>query len=58
MLAKNWGFKYLALSAYEDDYGARNLYSKAGFRVLSADPLWKSSWIGRKRCVTMVKELL
>ncbi|KAG7025054.1 hypothetical protein SDJN02_13877 [Cucurbita argyrosperma subsp. argyrosperma] len=57
MLAKVWGFKFLALSAYEDDYGARNLYSKAGYQVLYVDPLWKSSWIGRKRCVTMVKQL-
>ncbi|KGN44487.1 uncharacterized protein LOC101214390 isoform X2 [Cucumis sativus] len=57
MLGKVWGFKFLALSAYEDDYGARNLYSKAGYQVYYVDPLWKSTWIGRKRCVTMIKKL-
>lgn len=57
MLGKVWGFKFLALSAYEDDYGARNLYSKAGYEVYYVDPLWKSTWIGRKRCVTMIKKL-
>lgn len=55
-LAGIWGFDYLVLRAYEDDYGARKLYSNAGYRVVSRDPPWTSSWIGRRRRVVMVKE--
>ncbi|KAM1817932.1 hypothetical protein ACFX11_002167 [Malus domestica] len=54
-LSVEWGFEYLALRAYEDDYGARQLYSNAGYRVVSSDPPWLSTWIGRKRRVLMVK---
>uniref|UniRef100_A0A803PPJ5 N-acetyltransferase domain-containing protein n=1 Tax=Cannabis sativa TaxID=3483 RepID=A0A803PPJ5_CANSA len=50
-----WGFKYLVLRAYEDDYGARELYSNAGYKVVSVDPPWQTSWVGRKRRVLMVK---
>ncbi|KAG8378421.1 hypothetical protein BUALT_Bualt08G0135600 [Buddleja alternifolia] len=52
-----WGFDYLALRAYEDDYGARKLYSNAGYRVVSGDPPWLTSWIGRRRRVLMVKRI-
>ncbi|XP_010415929.1 PREDICTED: uncharacterized protein LOC104701872 [Camelina sativa] len=50
-----WGFKLLALRAYEDDAAARNLYSNAGYDVVATDPLWTSTWIGRKRRVLMTK---
>ncbi|CAA7052397.1 unnamed protein product [Microthlaspi erraticum] len=50
-----WGFKLLALRAYEDDAAARNLYSNAGYNVVESDPPWKSTWIGRKRRVLMTK---
>ncbi|KAG7589830.1 GNAT domain [Arabidopsis suecica] len=50
-----WGFKLLALRAYEDDAAARNLYSNAGYSVVETDPLWTSTWIGRKRRVLMTK---
>ncbi|CAD5316971.1 unnamed protein product [Arabidopsis thaliana] len=50
-----WGFKLLALRAYEDDAAARNLYSNAGYSVVETDPLWTSTWIGRKRRVLMSK---
>ncbi|CAH2066847.1 unnamed protein product [Thlaspi arvense] len=50
-----WGFKLLALRAYEDDAAARNLYSNAGYSVIESDPPWKSTWIGRKRRVLMTK---
>ncbi|GER37818.1 acyl-CoA N-acyltransferases super family protein [Striga asiatica] len=54
-LSAIWGFEYLVLRAYEDDYGAQKLYSNAGYRVISRDPSWMSSWIGRRRRVLMVK---
>ncbi|KAJ0087258.1 hypothetical protein Patl1_07531 [Pistacia atlantica] len=57
MLAIVWGFKYLALRAYEEDYGARKLYSKSGYEVVSGDPPWMSTWIGRKRRVLMIKRV-
>ncbi|KAJ0026430.1 hypothetical protein Pint_07375 [Pistacia integerrima] len=57
MLAIVWGFKYLALRAYEEDYGARKLYSKSGYEVASGDPPWMSTWIGRKRRVLMIKRV-
>lgn len=55
MLSVEWGFEYLALRAYEDDLGARQLYSSAGYRVVSGDPPWLSTWFGRKRRVLMIK---
>ncbi|XP_024177537.2 uncharacterized protein LOC112183399 [Rosa chinensis] len=58
MLSAEWGFKYLALRAYEDDFGARELYANAGYRVVSSDPPWMSTWIGRKRRVVMIKQIL
>lgn len=55
MVSTLWGFKYLALRAYECDLGARTLYANAGYRVVSGDPHWNTTWIGRKRRVLMVK---
>ncbi|XWS49468.1 hypothetical protein CRYUN_Cryun12cG0006100 [Craigia yunnanensis] len=51
-----WGFNYLVLRAYEDDLGARTLYANAGYRVVSGDPPWMTSWIGRRRRVLMIKQ--
>lgn len=56
ILAAIWGFEYLVLRAYEDDYGARKLYSSAGYRVASGDSLWMTTWIGRRRRVLMTKQ--
>lgn len=50
-----WGLDHLVLRAYEDDIGARELYTKAGYRVVTGDPPWTTSWIGRKRRVLMIK---
>ncbi|XP_068648351.1 GCN5-related N-acetyltransferase 10, chloroplastic [Aristolochia californica] len=55
LLSLLWGYKYLVLWAYEDDLGARTLYSSAGYSVVSGDPHWMTTWIGRKRRVLMVK---
>ncbi|KAG2664237.1 hypothetical protein I3760_16G071500 [Carya illinoinensis] len=55
VLSTLWGFKYLALRAYEDDLGARKLYASAGYQVVSGDPPWMSTWIGRKRRILMIK---
>ncbi|KAM3382034.1 hypothetical protein T459_09339 [Capsicum annuum] len=57
VLARFWGFKYLALQAYEDDFGARQLYTNAGYKVVSSDAPWKTKWIGRRRRVVMVKQV-
>lgn len=55
-VSRIWGFKYLALRAYESDFGARTLYANAGYRVVSGDPHWNTTWIGRKRRVLMIKQ--
>ncbi|KAL2467620.1 Acyl-CoA N-acyltransferase (NAT) superfamily protein [Forsythia ovata] len=55
VLAAIWGFEYLVLRAYEDDYGARKLYSSAGYKVVSGDSPWMTTWIGRRRRVLMIK---
>ncbi|PKI78426.1 uncharacterized protein LOC116198899 [Punica granatum] len=55
-LSSRWGFRYLALRAYEDDLGARKLYSNAGYEVVGADPVWVTL-IGRKRRVLMIKKI-
>ncbi|KAL3845625.1 hypothetical protein ACJIZ3_003028 [Penstemon smallii] len=57
VLSAIWDFEYLVLRAYEDDYGARKLYSSAGYRVVSRDPPWTTTWIGRRRRVLMVKNV-
>ncbi|WOL03608.1 hypothetical protein Cni_G12328 [Canna indica] len=54
VLSVLWGFSYMALRAYEDDFGARKLYSNAGYQVVSRDPIWVT-WIGKRRRVLMVK---
>ncbi|KAH1052822.1 hypothetical protein AAZX31_08G235200 [Glycine max] len=55
MLSILWGFEFLALRAYEEDLGARKLYTNAGYQVVSRDPPWTSNWIGRKCRVLMIK---
>ena len=55
VLSKVWGLEYLALRAYEDDLGARRLYTSAGYEVVAGDPPWLTTWIGRKRRVLMIK---
>lgn len=55
ILSVYWGATYLVLRAYEDDSGARTLYTNAGYTVVSGDPPWTSTWIGRKRRVLMIK---
>lgn len=57
LTAMQWGFKALVLQAYEDDTAARSLYSRAGYTVISADPLWLSTWLGRRRRVIMAKKI-
>lgn len=55
VLSMLWGFEFLALRAYEDDWGARKLYANAGYQVVSRDPPWISTWIGRKCRLLMIK---
>lgn len=54
VLSRRWGFKHLALRAYEEDSAARKLYAKAGYAVVASDPLW-FTWFGKKRRVLMIK---
>ncbi|KAJ9545858.1 hypothetical protein OSB04_025565 [Centaurea solstitialis] len=56
MVAVLWGYKYLVLRAYEDDLGARKLYTNAGYTIVSGDPVWTTSWIGRRRRILMLKQ--
>lgn len=55
-LGLQWRHKFMVLMAYEDDDGARGLYTKAGYMVVSRDPDWVT-WVGRRRRVLMIKEL-
>ncbi|RLM86115.1 hypothetical protein C2845_PM04G07390 [Panicum miliaceum] len=55
-LGLQWRHRFMVLRAYEDDDGARGLYAKAGYRVVSRDPDWVT-WVGRRRRVLMIKEL-
>ncbi|KAJ1288811.1 hypothetical protein BS78_02G116700 [Paspalum vaginatum] len=55
-LGLQWRHKFMVLRAYEDDDGARGLYAKAGYMVVSRDPDWVT-WVGRRRRVLMIKEL-
>ncbi|XP_058766691.1 GCN5-related N-acetyltransferase 10, chloroplastic-like [Vicia villosa] len=57
MLSNLWGFEFLVLRAYEEDVGARTLYTNAGYEVVSKDPPWTSNWIGRKCRVLMIKRI-
>jgi hypothetical protein len=53
--ALQWGFDYLVLHAYEDDMRAVNVYSKAGYRTITADPIWMTKFFGRRRRVVMAR---
>lgn len=55
VLAAIWGHEHLVLRAYEDDYGAQKLYTNAGYRIISGDPPWMSTWLGKRRRVVMFK---
>lgn len=55
VIAVLWGYEFLVLRAYEDDWGARSLYTNAGYRLVATDPLWVT-WIGRKRRILMIKQ--
>ncbi|XP_049380886.1 uncharacterized protein LOC125845426 [Solanum stenotomum] len=56
-LARFWGIEYLVLKAYEDDFGARKLYTNAGYKLVSADAPSKTRWIPERRQVLMVKQV-
>lgn len=55
LLSFIWGYEYLVLRAYDDDAAALRLYTNAGYRIVSGDPPWLTSWVGRKRRVLMIK---
>ncbi|KAK6785790.1 hypothetical protein RDI58_014315 [Solanum bulbocastanum] len=57
VLARYWGFEYLVLRVNEEDFGARRLYTNAGYKVVSGDATWKTKWIGRRRRVLMIKQV-
>ncbi|PSS31812.1 Acyl-CoA N-acyltransferase protein [Actinidia chinensis var. chinensis] len=57
MVSVLWGYGYLVLRAYEDDWGALKLYGNAGFTIVAGDSPWTTTWIGRKRRVLMIKPI-
>ncbi|KAK4708448.1 hypothetical protein R3W88_029373 [Solanum pinnatisectum] len=57
VLARFWGIEYLVLKAYEDDFGARKLFTNAGYKLVSADAPSKTRWIPERRRVLMVKQV-
>lgn len=56
LTALEWGFEFLVLQAYEDDKAARCLYARAGYTIISIDPLWLSKWLGKRRRVILAKK--
>ncbi|XP_021896030.1 uncharacterized protein LOC110813275 [Carica papaya] len=52
-----WGFRFLVLRVYEDDLGAQKLYTAAGYREVSGDYPWMTTWVGRKRRLLMIKQI-
>ncbi|XP_025884073.2 GCN5-related N-acetyltransferase 10, chloroplastic-like [Solanum lycopersicum] len=58
VLASVWSIEYLVLKAYEDDFGARKLYTNAGYKLVSDDAPSKTKWIPERRRVLMVKQVL
>lgn len=58
VLASVWSIEYLVLKAYEDDFGARNIYTNAGYKLVSDDAPSKTKWIPERRRVLMVKQVL
>lgn len=57
IISNLWGNEFLVLRAYEEDLGARTLYTNAGYQLVSKDPPWTSNWVGRKCRVLMVKRI-
>ncbi|MCD7467099.1 hypothetical protein HAX54_004311 [Datura stramonium] len=57
VLARSWGFEYLVLRAYEDDFGARQLYTNVGYKVVSADAPLKTKLVRQRIRVLMVKQV-
>eukprot|EP00898_Chlorokybus_atmophyticus_P006692 jgi/Chlat1/7023/Chrsp56S06662 len=52
-----WGLTHAALHVYANNYGAQQLYERAGFKVIASDPVWSTEWIGRTRRLLMLKQL-
>ncbi|KAI4320212.1 hypothetical protein MLD38_033717 [Melastoma candidum] len=55
VLSTMLGYSSLVLRAYQDDTGARRLYSNSGYEVVGGDSSWVGL-IGRRRRVLMIKE--
>lgn len=54
---KDWGCRDLYLHVLEDNYQARRLYSKAGYKVKQTDPLWRSLIFRQPRRLLLHKTL-
>ena len=51
-----WACSHLVLHAYGDNKAAQELYSKAGYEVVSEDAWWVNPWVGKRRRVLMIKK--
>lgn len=51
-----WGFPDIYLHVLDNNQPARQLYAKAGYQVLEADPTW-FSYLGRQRRLLLHKRL-
>lgn len=56
-IALEWGFQDLYLHVLEDNYQARRLYLKVGYRLHRADPGWGSLLLGQPRRLFLRKRL-
>eukprot|EP00854_Cymbomonas_tetramitiformis_P020402 gene20402-24436_t len=56
VMAKQWGFRKLALHVYEHNTNARKLYTRAGYEEVEKAPAWVK-YFGQPRRILMVKSI-
>jgi len=56
-MAQRYGCQELYLHVLEDNYQARRLYRRSGYRLLQADPIWHRWLLRRPRRLLLHKQL-
>jgi len=56
-LAVEWGHDRVCLHVHTTNVSAQTCYERAGYKIMSTEPAWSTSMIGRPRRVLMTKEL-
>ncbi|MEO1374092.1 MAG: GNAT family N-acetyltransferase [Cyanobacteria bacterium J06635_10] len=57
-VARDWGFKDLYLHVLENNYQARQLYFKLGYRMHQVESNWNTFFFRRSRQILLYKHLL